>query len=537
MQMIKRSYRATVLMLGAAALLAAGTAVAQTDTGNADFTNYVSLGDSLTAGFMSGGLVEDVQAHSYPLHIFVQATSRPASAFEQPTVSAPGIPALLQLNSLAPLIVAPAGGIGSPTNLTLPRPYSNMAVPGAEVDDVLNTVTDGGGLHDLILRGLGTQLQQAVALGPTFATVWIGNNDALAAATSGVVIEGVTLTSAANFEQKYRAIVGVLAGAGVQMALGNISDVTAIPFVTTIAPIVVNPATSQPVLIGGNVIPLIGPDGPLVPGRDFVLLSATAELAGGRGIPVALGGSGQPLSNQSVLSGAEATAINARIGQFNSVIRAVANETGSALVNFNSIFNNIAANGLGLGGIGFSTSFLTGGLFSFDGVHPTPLGYAISANSFIRAINTTFGANIPPVGLGPYVFGPFASAGTGLNPSIVASLNFTRRSEEHLRFGLGVPSRKAINDILRGTGGSDSGGDSGGAGGNNGGGADGDDNTSDPGCAYPRGHGKYCDYCGPCDAGEGDCDLNKPNQCAAGLTCVQDVGATYGFHPNIDVCR
>ena len=44
------------------------------------------------------------------------------------------------------------------------------------------------------------------------------------------------------------------------------------------------------------------------------------------------------------------------------------------------------------------------------------------------------------------------------------------------------------------------------------------------------------DYCVArvCQAGEGDCD---PGQCAAGLVCVNDVGAQYGLPAHYDVCE
>jgi hypothetical protein len=48
-------------------------AVAQ-DTGDANFTRYVAIGDSLTAGFMSGGLGRTAQLNSYPFLIYRQAT-------------------------------------------------------------------------------------------------------------------------------------------------------------------------------------------------------------------------------------------------------------------------------------------------------------------------------------------------------------------------------------------------------------------------------------------------------------------------------
>ena len=47
------------------------------------------------------------------------------------------------------------------------------------------------------------------------------------------------------------------------------------------------------------------------------------------------------------------------------------------------------------------------------------------------------------------------------------------------------------------------------------------------GCPYPVGHLDYCadPRCGPCEAGEGDCDSDS--ECQSGLTCVQVTGTDY----------
>jgi lysophospholipase L1-like esterase len=373
------------------------------DTGSADFTRYVSIGDSLTAGFMSGGLAQSAQQNSYPVLIFRQATGL-SSGFEQPLVGNPGIPAALELRSLSPLIIAPTAGGGVPLNLNLPRPYNNLAVPGADVHDAVATVTDNGGLHDLILRKQGTQLQQAVFLRPTFVTIWIGNNDVLGAATSGRVIEGVTITPVAQFEADFKTLVGAIASTGAKMAIANVPDVAGIPFVTTIPRVVVNPATSQPVLIGGQPVPIIGPNGPLG-ANDRVLLTASSELAKGNGIPVQLGGSGQPLGDQFVLDAGEIATINARVAAYNNIIQSVGNTAGAALVDINATFARLATTGINVGGITFTKNFLTGGIFSYDGVHPTALGYGYIANVFIDAINAKFGGGIPETNLYPFVFG------------------------------------------------------------------------------------------------------------------------------------
>ena len=388
-----------VLLLAVAALPAFG----QADTGSANFTRYIAFGDSITAGFQSGSLVRYSQLRSYPALIEIQVKGN-LTGFELPLVSDPGIPAILELRSLSPLIIAPKAGAGQPQNLNLPRAYDNIAVPGANVHDL--RFTTNGGLHDLILRnpafGNTTALQQGLSRMPTFVTLWIGNNDALGAATTGSV---AALTPLASFETDYRAAAAAIAATGAKMAIANVPNVTTLPFVNTLSRFLVNPATNQPVLVGGAPVPLIGPDGPLAAG-DHVLLTAQAQLAVGRGIPTALGGTGVPLSDSVVLNAAETAAIADRINQYNAVIRDVASQVGAAFVDANALLNQAATTGINVGGVTFSAAFLTGGIFSYDGIHPTSFGYAFIANQFIDAINDKFGGSIPEVDLFPFLFGP-----------------------------------------------------------------------------------------------------------------------------------
>jgi lysophospholipase L1-like esterase len=394
----------------ALALLAPAAALA-VNTGTADFTNYVSAGDSLTAGFMSGSLVDVSQRNSYPALIAAQAG---VADFEQPLVSFPGIPNILTLQGLLPTVIVPAPGKGEPENLDLPRLYNNLAVPGETAGSMLTIKSDTQvpphtpGLHDLILRGFGTQIEEVVGSKPTFVTLWIGNNDALGAATSGNV---ALLTPIATFQSEYQTIIGAIASTGAKMAIANIPNVTSIPFVTTIPPILVDPTTNEPVIIGGSPVPLIGPHGPLAP-DDHVLLSASADLAKGLGIPVAAGGTGLPLPSSDVLTAADAATIDARVQAFNQIIQTAASSVGAAFVDANALLNQLATTGIEVGGIPFSAAFLTGGVFAYDGVHPTRYGYAFIANAFIAAINTTFGADIPPANLGNAIFDPeFAPGG------------------------------------------------------------------------------------------------------------------------------
>src|SRR3954453_2986425 len=422
----------------ALALLATGAAFGQPSTGAANFSVYVALGDSLTAGFSSGSINQTYQTNSYPALIYRQATGK-TTGFEQPLVSPPGLPGILRLVSLRPLVIAPTPGTGQPINLGLQRPYNNMAVPGATLHALLTKTmsTSANDPTDLILRRLGfTQLQQGLSLKPTFVTLWIGNNDVLGAATSGIVIPGVTLTPVDQFQADYTAVVTAIASTGAKMAIANIPDVTSIPFVTTIPRILVNPATNQPVLVNGQPVPLIGPNGPLQAG-DFVLLTASAELAQGRGIPAALGGSGLPLSDSSVLSKAEVATINDYVIAYNQIIAKAASDKGAALVDANALLRDLAANGIAVGGIHYTSAFLTGGVFSYDGVHPTAFGYAFVANHFIDAINRQFGGSIPEVDLYPFVFGPLPKSAAA--DQAMTGFVFTPEARRSLLQSFGVP--------------------------------------------------------------------------------------------------
>lgn len=362
-----------------------------------EIKKYVALGDSISAGYQDGGLVIDFQNESFPKLISNQLG---ISDFQQPLISQPGIPPVLVIKSLYPSIeIVPKPGLGVPLNLTLPRPYDNLAVPGANTYNLLSTVTDGGGMHDLILRGLGTQLQQGISLKPDLLTLWIGNNDVLKAVIAGRVIEGVTLTPFSSFQSYYTQIITALkTNTSAKIVIANIPDVTSIPYVTALPIYLVDPLTRKPVIVGGNLVYLIGPKGTLSPG-DYITLPASAYLAQGIGIPKAAGGTGLPLPDEVVLDRDEVSAIKARTQQFNDFLKSIATQNNIPLLDINSLLAKASKEGIVVGGVRLTTAFLTGGLFSLDGVHPSSLGHAIVANEFIKLINLTYNYEIPLVNL------------------------------------------------------------------------------------------------------------------------------------------
>lgn len=375
-----------------------------------DFSVYVALGDSLTAGFASGSLHQYYQERSYPALLARQAG---VATFELPLVSAPGIPQIYVLQSLSPMAVGPIDPApGDPINATLPGPYQNLAVPGATLYDMLFTTGNildllGGvstnPMHDLILRdGEHTALEQCIGQAPTFITVWIGNNDVLSAALAADPIEGFNVTPVDQFAQEYANALGALATMAPQadIVVMTIPDVTALPFVTTVPPYVDIP--------GVGVVPIVGSEGPL-PADAYVTLSASAKLAQGFGLP-----GGPPLPEDInfetfeqgyVLRADEVAFIQDRIAAFNDIIRGTASQVGAEVLDVHEIFNGIVGGDRWvLGGIELSEDFLTGGIFSYDGIHPQHIGYALVAVNLIDLINERMGGNIPQINMQDVLF-------------------------------------------------------------------------------------------------------------------------------------
>ncbi|MCS7313628.1 MAG: SGNH/GDSL hydrolase family protein, partial [Acidobacteria bacterium] len=344
--------------------------------------------------------------YSYPALIAQQAGVRD---FQQPLVSDPGLPPRLKLFALAPsAVIQPVSGQGVPKNLNLPRPYNNLAVPGATLGDVLLTVSRSDNpLFDLILRRLGTQLQQLIASNPTVVMVWIGNNDLLPAVLRATPIEGVTITPLTVFAQRLQQLVTGLKTAlpNAKVFFINLPDPTKTPFATTVLPCVSSPTARQCLTDPqGNRIPLIGTRGP-IPFDSLIILPASALLAQGYGIPVNLGGNGQPLPDDVVLYPDEVRAIQSSLTAFNNELSRQVQGAGFELFDVKTLFDLIAQEGYNVGGIDLRLDFLRGGLMSLDGIHPTPLGHAVLANEIIRFLNRNLTQKIPLLDLRPFITG------------------------------------------------------------------------------------------------------------------------------------
>ena len=406
---------------------------------SAQFTHYVALGDSLTAGVEGNCLVQRNQLASFPAVLAHQLNQ---SDFQQPLVqelalSSPlvGPPCLGAVLSGNTITVGPISQMGPPLNSLLARPYDNLGIPGANVGDLV-TLTHGdpnGGstavrFAALVLRNVPgspfdglNAVTEANALSPDLVTLWIGSNDILNAALSGLFLPGVTATPPNVFADNYAAVLENIAVPGRTIVAGNIPDVTAVPFTTTVPARLTIPGGSTPVLGPGNAAypcePVAPDHGCPVPDGTLVTLPASSLLAQGIGVPVALGGTGQPLPDgqfvppATVVPGVllypdEIAGIEDFIADYNATIASQIAGVAGALVDINGIFDDISANGYHIGGITLTSAFLRGGIFSADGFHPSSIGYTIVADSFIRAMNAELGLEIPPPDFNHVLFTP-----------------------------------------------------------------------------------------------------------------------------------
>ncbi|MGH7741064.1 MAG: hypothetical protein ACRENS_03485 [Candidatus Eiseniibacteriota bacterium] len=412
------STQRVLLALAAASLVAAGCSkisplAPPTVTGGAaSFGTYVAMGTSISSGFESGGLVDRHQTQSFP-YLFARQVGSP---FTIPSINNDGIPALLQLVSLSPLIVSNAGRVlGNPTNFAQPTAYNNMGIPGAILFDVADTSYYEAGnpigrpstMFDIIQRNRGTILAQVASLSPSFISFEYGANEVLGPATQGGTIP--VLPSASYGALLDGTLTGLQAACpNAHIAIVNVPDVTSIPYVTTFPPVVLG-ADGNPVLIGGLPIPLIGSEaggvGPLGLG-DYVLLAAADSMAIGCGFPTGTfsyvsgaPGNNRPLLDSEVLSSVEATAISATVDGYNTAIANEAASRGLALVDLHGLLLQAATTGYSYRGSVYTSDYITGGLFSLDGVHPTDLAHGIICNLMIDAVNRTFGSSISPVNL------------------------------------------------------------------------------------------------------------------------------------------
>ncbi len=402
-------------------------------SGSADFSTYVAVGNSLTAGYSNSALYHSSQANSYPSIIAEQMKKAGGGDFVQPDVGSefvsvlPGRLALgyksdcLGNTSMGPVPVVGDYSLYGPVGYTV----NNMGVPGAKTFHLL---APGYGNPAGVPVGLAnpyyarfataddaTVIGDAVAKGPTFFSLWIGNNDVLGYAAGGGT--GDTITGQQSFAYFMNIILTTLTSTGAKGVIANLPDIMAAPYFTymnTKIPYNGLVLTRQGQVdslnfayqplgitfsLGQN--PFIVEDAATgfprqMKETDIFLLTLPSDSLQCYGY-----GSAVSIPHKYILDEDEILKINNAIDGYNATIAALAQQYDLALVDIHSYLNEIK-NGVVYDGVTFSSKYITGNAFSLDGVHLTEQGYALIANQFIYAINGKFGASLPTVSVTNY---------------------------------------------------------------------------------------------------------------------------------------
>lgn len=260
-------------------------------TGDADFSSYVAIGNSLTAGYMDGTVSKGGQVNSFPNLLAQKFALVGGGQFTQPSYAD-------DVNNLGGLML---GGVqigntrlvidasqGKPETIagtstievsTLQATaYNNMGIPGAKSFHLgvagygnLGGVAIGAANPYFVRHATtpsATVLGDAMTKNPTFFTNWIGANDVLSYATNGgakadgntpaddhnltgnmnpATYGGNDITNSNTFAGVYTSIVNTLTSQGAKGVLATVPSVTSIPYFTTVP---FNPLS--PAALGGS---------------------------------------------------------------------------------------------------------------------------------------------------------------------------------------------------------------------------------------------------------------------------------------------
>jgi lysophospholipase L1-like esterase len=386
------------------------------------FVRYVSLGNSITAGFQSGGIVDSTQRNAYPNLLARAAGNVP---FQQPMFARPGCPPLMT----APLTPSTAASTCFRVDSSRVSYPGNVAVPGVRIADLFTI--PGGQIAQLysLITGGRTEIQAMTDAQPTFVSAWIGNNDALSAALSGTLgplAAGAdsNLTRLAPFQASVTAMANAIKASGAQGAaiIGVVFADSAAPLLQPGAYFFLarDPATNRfnGKLVNANCSPVnnLGQPNPLSANMVSFQIVASA-------LPEINCDPASPQGGAFLLDANERAVLGARIAAYNAALKAAADANGWLYVNpmdilrpelarvtsgrYNQIrkcqllatattaaqFQTAVLNSCPVTGATAAPNFF-GALISLDGVHPSTAAHVLVARSLAGSINTKYGTKL-----------------------------------------------------------------------------------------------------------------------------------------------
>jgi lysophospholipase L1-like esterase len=369
------------------------------------FKSYIAIGNSITAGFQSNGINDSTQRQSYARLLAGQMGTQ----YHYPSLAGRGCTPPIANTQTGALV-----GVGSTSSTCDLRAASsvtdilnNVAVPGARVLDPTSATTVASNALTTFILGGKTQVQKALDAQPTFASIWIGNNDVLVAGLSGLLTPvapyspGIVSTQA-QFQTSYDAMIAQLtAGApGIKGVLIGVAQVANLPSMSLGALIAssatiqggINAATQKTVIIHPNC-------------TGSASLIDVAQL-----LPQIRSGAHPPLiacapntvpgtlvGDLFVLDPAEQATLAGAINGYNTYIKSKADAIGFAYYDPNILFAAKHASGEIPPFPNLASPTATfGTLISLDGVHPTGAAHLLIANEIIAVINAKYATSLKP---------------------------------------------------------------------------------------------------------------------------------------------
>jgi hypothetical protein len=399
---------------GVAALIVSTALVACSDNNdvlggkpvNPLFKTYISMGNSITSGYQSGGINDSTQMQSYAV-LFAHAVN---TGFRIPLLNKPGCPPPVD-NFLTQHRL----GGGSATTCALrnqpatPGFINNIAVPGATSLSPTGAIPGPDTLVENALTtfilGGETQAQRATEAQPTFVSAWIGNNDVLNASLTGILpaTPGISagVTSIGTFTTNYKNLVKALRAipsikGGVLIGVVNTENVPLLfPAAALYTPAVkgaFDAAAGQTTVLDPSTCP------PTT--TSLINFQLAAAIHAGTHPPQieceALPPPFAPVGNVYVLDAAEQAAVTDTVNAYNALISAEADSLGYAYYDPNPALVALKQSGaIPVFPDLTQPTAAFGTYFSLDGVHPSAAAHVVIANGIIDVVNAKYGTSIP----------------------------------------------------------------------------------------------------------------------------------------------
>lgn len=223
--------------------------------GNADFSKYVAVGSSFTAGFTDNALFVAGQQNSFTNMLSQRFALLGGGSFTQPLMNDNiggflfgGSPMLdpqgndlfgprLFFDGEGPTPLPATQTTEATTNIYAQGPFNNMGVPGARSFHLLAAGygTANPYFGRFASAPTASVIGDAVAQNPTFFTLSeVGGNDVLGYATNGGDATLSTITDQATFDGAFNALVDALTANGAKGVVTNVPYITSLPHFTTV---------------------------------------------------------------------------------------------------------------------------------------------------------------------------------------------------------------------------------------------------------------------------------------------------------------